>query len=102
MVGNGKIPMSVPMTYFDGCPVARWSGKKSGPYQVGIFCIQHFGFARSSVNIGSIGVFWSVATIAVLPPKTYLGVKKILPTYLSKASLMPGSWNVTLWLIQSL
>ena len=44
----------------------------------------------------------SVGTIAVLVPKTYFGVKKILPTYLSKASLMPGSSNVTLWLIQSL
>src|SRR4029079_12523043 len=103
MVGNGMIPMSPssPMMYLEGCPLVRLSGKKSGPYQTGIFCIQQPGAAVSWVNIGSMTVLRSALTIACPPPSTYLSLNRSEPT-LSKAALIFGSSNVILWLTQSL
>src|SRR5205823_12333339 len=76
------------------------SGKKSGPYQTGIFCIQQPGVAVSPVNIGSMTVLMSLFTIAGPPPSTYLSLNRSEPT-LSKAALILGSVNLILWLIQS-
>src|SRR4051812_24052500 len=103
MLGNGKIPISPssPILYFESVPLVRLSGKKSGPYQTGIFCIQHPGFAVSSVNIGSMTVLRSFWTICGPPPSTAPSLNSSEPT-LSKAALIFGSWNVILWLIQSL
>ena len=72
IVGNGKIPMSPssPIVYFESPPLTRRSGKKSGPYHVGIFCIQQPGVAVSSLNIGSMTVLRSALTMAWPPPST--------------------------------
>src|SRR6185503_19129322 len=102
IVGNGKIPMSPssPMVYFESPPLVRRSGKKSGPYQTGIFCIQQPGLAVSSVNIGSITVLRSLFTIWGPPPSTAPSLNRSEPT-LSKAALILGSSKVILWLTQS-
>src|SRR3954470_10895630 len=102
MVGNGKIPMSPssPILYFEAPPLVRRSGKKSGPYQVGIFCIQQPGVEVSPSNIGSMTVLRSLLTAWAPPPSMAPSLKRSAPT-LSKAALIFGSSNVIAWLIQS-
>ena len=72
IVGNGKIPMSPssPILNFESPPLVRLSGKKSGPYQTGIFCIQQPGAAVSWLNIGSMTVLMSLFAMAWPPPST--------------------------------
>src|SRR5690349_11162405 len=102
MVGNGAIAMSPssPILYFESPPLVRRSGKKSGPYHVGIFCIQQPGFAVSSLNIGSMAVLRSLLTACGPPPSIAPSLKRSAPTR-SNTALILGSLNVTLWLIQS-
>src|SRR3954454_10754797 len=97
------MPMSPssPILYFESPPLVRLSGKKSGPYQTGIFCIQQPGADTSpGLNMGSMTVLRSALTMAAPPPSTYLSLNRSEPT-LSKAALIFGSVNLVLPLIQS-
>src|SRR5918994_4579693 len=70
------MPMSVPISYMPGLlsGFARTSGKKSGPYQVGILCIAQPGVKPSQLssvgNAGSNGCVCGTDMIDVVPPKT--------------------------------
>src|SRR4029078_13104928 len=87
--------------YFESPPLVRLSGKKSGPYQTGIFCIQQPGGEVSPSNIGSVTVLRSLFTIWGPPPSTAPCLNRRPPTR-SNAALILGSWNVILWLAPSL